>query len=139
VIPEASVILNEVVILTNMGGQKMSTRYLKLFTLHVVVFALSLVVSTNSFAEHGDPKAGQTIYDVNCAVCHGEDGNSPLAAMGVPSFANGDRLDKPFVERYESVCKGKVSEAGIAMPPFCESLSEDDIHNAFAYEETLKE
>jgi mono/diheme cytochrome c family protein len=117
----------------------MSTQYLKLFTLHVVVFALALVVSTNSFAEHGDPNAGQAIYDVNCAVCHGADGNSPMAALGVPSFANGDRLDKPVDDRYESVCKGRVSTGGIAMPPFCGPLSEDDIHNALAYEETLKQ
>ncbi len=117
----------------------MSTQCLKLFTLYIVVFALSLIVSTNSFAAHGDPKAGQTIYDANCAACHGADGNSPMAAMGVPSFAKGERLDKPVDERYESVCKGRASTGGIAMPPFCESLSEDDIHNALAYEETLKE
>ncbi len=118
----------------------MSTQYLKFFALYVIVFALSLVVSTNSYAEHGDPKAGQMIYDVNCAICHGEDGRSPMAAMGVPSFANGDRLDKPFAERYESVCNGKVPDTHAPpMPPFCGPLSEDDIHNALAYEETLKE
>ncbi len=118
----------------------MSTQYLNLFALYVFVFALSLAVSTNSYAEHGDVEAGQMIYDVNCAVCHGVDGHSPMAGLGVPSFANGDRLDKPFEERYKSVCEGKISQSHTPpMPPFCEKLSEDDIHNALAYEETLKE
>ncbi len=142
VMSETSVILNEVVILTIIGDEKMSTQYLTLFTLYVVVFVLSLVVPTNSFAEHGDAKAGQTIYDVNCAVCHGEDGNSPLAAAGmtVPNFAKGERLDKPLAERFESVCKGMRPDPPTPpMPPFCEKLSEDDIHNVLAYEETLKQ
>ncbi len=120
----------------------MGTQYLKLFTLYVVFFALSLVVSTNSFAEHGDPKAGQAIYDANCAICHGADGNSPLAAAGmaVPNFAKGDSLDKPFAERFESVCKGKIPDPPTPpMPPWCEKLSEDEIHHAMAYEEALKQ
>ena len=37
----------------------------------------------------GYPTAGKAIYDSNCAVGHGGDGNSPLVAAGmaVPNFA----------------------------------------------------
>jgi cytochrome c oxidase cbb3-type subunit 3 len=116
-------------------------RYLKLTTLSVVAFALLMVVPTGSFAG-GDAAAGKAVYDANCGACHGMDGNSPMEAMGVPSFAKGEGLDKPFAERYESVCKGKASEAGMGAPPmpaFCDSLSETDINNALAYEDTLKQ
>jgi cytochrome c oxidase cbb3-type subunit 3 len=116
-------------------------RYLKLNTLVVGAFALFMVIATDSFAS-GDAAAGKAVYDANCGACHGMDGNSPMEAMGVPSFAKGERLDKPFTERYESVCKGKASEAGMGAPPmpaFCDTLSEVDINNALAYEETLKQ
>ncbi len=116
-------------------------RYLKLTTLFVVAFALFMVVATDSFAS-GDAAAGKAVYDANCGACHGMDGNSPMEAMGVPSFAKGERLDVPFAQRYESVCKGKASEAGMGAPPmpaFCDTLSEADINNALAYEETLKQ
>ena len=116
-------------------------RYLKLFMLSVVTFGLFIVIATDSFAG-GDAAAGKAVFDTNCSACHGMDGNSPMAAMGVPSFATGERLDKPFDARFESVCKGKESEAGMGappMPPFCETLSEDDVRNAVAYTETLKQ
>ncbi len=115
----------------------MTLRFVNICTVFVAFFALTMLVATDGFAE-GDAAAGKAIYDVNCANCHGADGNSPMAAMGVPSFANSDRLDKPVDERYESVCKGKASASGIAMPPFCGPLSEADIRNALAYEETFK-
>lgn len=116
-------------------------RYLKLLTLVVGIFAFTVLISTDSYAEHGDPAAGKTIFDANCSVCHGADGMSPLAAAGmaVPNFALGERLDKPFAERFKSVCEGRTPEPPTPpMPPNCEKLSVDDIHNAIAYEETLK-
>jgi mono/diheme cytochrome c family protein len=116
-------------------------RCLKLTALFVGAFALFMVVVTDSFAV-GDAAAGKAVFETNCAACHGADGNSPMAALGVPSFANGDRLDKPFDARFESVCKGKESEAGMGAPPmqpFCGTLSEDDVRNAVAYTETLKQ
>ncbi len=115
-------------------------RYLKLTTLFVVAFALFMVVATDSFAA-GDAAAGKAVYDANCGACHGMDGNSPMEAMGVPSFAKGERLDVPFDERFNSACKGKESTAGMGAPPmpaFCDTLSEADINNALAYEDTLK-
>ncbi len=115
-------------------------KYLKLFMFAVITFGLFMVVATDSFAS-GDAAAGKAIYDANCSACHGADGNSPMEAMGIPSFAKGQALDKPLAERYQSVCNGKESTAGMGAPPmpgFCSSLSEADINNALAYEDTLK-
>ncbi len=115
-------------------------KYLKLFMFAVVTFGLFMVVATDSFAG-GDAAAGKAIYDANCSACHGADGTSPMEAMGIPSFSKGQRLDVPLADRYKSVCEGKASEAGMGAPPmpgFCSSLSEADINNALAYEETLK-
>jgi mono/diheme cytochrome c family protein len=115
-------------------------RLMNLFTLIVGIFAVILLIATNGFAG-GDAAAGKAVYDKNCSACHGADGNSPMEAMGVPSFAKGQALDKPLAERFESVCKGKESAAGLGappMPPFCDTLSEADINNALAYEETFK-
>ena len=119
----------------------MMVRFLKFFTLLVGVFAFTMLASTDSYAEHGDPAAGKAVYEANCGVCHGMDGNSPLAAAGmaVPNFAKGERLDKPFEERFKSVCEGRTPEPPTPpMPPNCEKLSVDEIHNAIAYEETFK-
>ena len=118
----------------------MMLRFVKMCTLFVAFFALTIVLASESFAE-GDAAAGQAIFDANCAICHGSDGHSPLAAAGmaVPNFANGDRLDKPVEERFNSVCKGRNPDPPTPpMPPFCDKLSEQDIYNALAYEETFK-
>jgi mono/diheme cytochrome c family protein len=117
----------------------MILRLIKLGALFVALFMLTIAVATDSFAE-GDAAAGMEIFSANCAVCHGADGHSPLAAAGmsVPNFADGDRLDKPVEERFNSVCKGLVPDPPTPpMPAFCDQLSEQDIHNALAYEESL--
>ncbi len=116
-------------------------RYFKLTALFVGAFALFMVVTTDSFAG-GDAAAGKAVFDANCAICHGADGNSPLAAAGmaVPSFAKGERLDKSFDDRFNSVCKGATPDPPTPpMPAMCETLSEDDVRNAIAYTETLKQ
>jgi cytochrome c6 len=120
---------------------KTMLHYLKLTTLIIGVIALFMAVSTDSFAG-GDAAAGKAVYEANCASCHGADGNSPMAAAGmaVPSFANGERLDKPFEERFNAVCNGVTPEPPTPpMPAFCENLGETDVRNAVAYTETLKQ
>ncbi len=72
------------------------------------------------------------IYQSSCAACHGFDG-APIMA-GVPSFANGERLEKGDSELLASIENGKIPEAGgIAMPPWKESLSEDEMESALRY------
>jgi mono/diheme cytochrome c family protein len=114
----------------------------KVFTLFVGIFSLFLLVSTESFAEGGDPKAGKDVYETNCALCHGIDGMSPVAEaanMPVPNFAKGDRLDKPFEVLFASVCEGLFPDPPTPpMPPWCKILSHEEIRNAIAYAKTLK-
>jgi mono/diheme cytochrome c family protein len=59
---------------------KIMLHHMKLFTLIVSIFTLTLFMATDSFAEHGNAEAGRAVFDANCAICHGADGNSPLAA-----------------------------------------------------------
>ncbi len=116
-------------------------RYLKFVMLAAITFGLFMVVATDSFAG-GDAAAGKAVFDANCSACHGMDGNSPMEAMGVPSFAKGQRLDVPFDDRFNSACKGKESTAGMGAPPmpaFCDTLSKDDVRNAVTYAESLKQ
>jgi mono/diheme cytochrome c family protein len=117
--------------------------FLKQFTLFVGIFSLFLLVSTESFAGEGNPKAGKAIYITNCALCHGLDGISPVAAatpeLHVPNFAKGDRMDKPFEVLFQSVCEGLFPDPPTPpMPPWCKILSEEEIRNALAYVLTFK-
>ena len=119
--------------------------FLKLFTLFVGIFSLILLISTESFAGEGNPKAGKAIYVTNCALCHGLDGISPVAAatpeLHVPNFANGDRVGqhplKCCLNQYVRDCSPIHQPP--PMPPWCKILSEEEIRNALAYVKNTQE
>ncbi len=69
---------------------------------------------------------GKEIFHERCAVCHGADGNAMLP--GAPSFAKGERLDKPDEELLKTIRHGKGM-----MPPWEGVLSSKEQHDALGY------
>ncbi|MFQ5900350.1 MAG: c-type cytochrome [Thermodesulfobacteriota bacterium] len=119
----------------------MNSRFCKFLVIIVGIVAFSLLALNPSFAEHGDVAKGEEIFNTICQSCHGPGGNPVLP--GIPVFAKGERMDKPFAERFKSVCEGKnPAPPTPPMPPMCDSnggpFTVDQIHDAMAFEETLK-
>ncbi len=81
--------------------------------------------------------ATKEIYHANCAACHGFDGTPGM--IGVPNFAKGERLEKGDPELLVSMRDGKVTEAaGIAMPPWKGTLSEEEMRAVLGYLRVIK-
>ncbi len=84
-----------------------------------------------------DPKHGKELYDVRCALCHGEKGKGGKGALGI-NLTNPvvqKELDPEFLAR--TVRDGR---SGTPMPPFGEEglgLSDQDIADIVSYVRTL--
>ncbi len=96
-----------------------------------VAFVLLMTFGfTGAYAEEkGDANTllrGKEIFHERCAVCHGADGNAMLP--GAPSFAKGERLDKPDKELLSTIQHGKNM-----MPPWEGVISKEEQHDALSY------
>ena len=105
----------------------MSSKLLK----RPLVLALLLTCGISVPALAGDSQAGGVLFQEKCAVCHGPDGHAKLP--GAPSFANGERMEKP-----DDLLKQTVQNGKNAMPPFKTMLSEAQIGDLLAFVRTLK-
>lgn len=86
-------------------------------------------------------KAGATLYDNNCAACHGDEGKgdgpqarflSPRPAdLTAAKLKHGDSDQDLF----NTISKGVD---GTAMNPWARSLKEDEIHALVAYVQSLR-
>lgn len=74
---------------------------------------------------------GKETFEEYCAACHGFDGIKQVPKA--PSFAVGERLEKPDYELIKMIKEGKGNE----MPPWEEDLSEPEIMNVLSYIRTL--
>lgn len=78
----------------------------------------------------GDPNAGYTVFQTNCAACHGDQGQGRIGATLNTAFA----AIEPGAFVVETVRRGVE---GSLMPPFALEnggpLSDDDINNVAAY------
>ena len=72
----------------------------------------------------GDAAAGESVFAENCAVCHGADG---YGGSGGP-----DLRTMPLAKTEEGAIE-QVTNGGGGMPPFGETLSEEEIANVAAY------
>lgn len=83
----------------------------------------------------GTVATGQTIYDANCAVCHGADGLSipPGGAMGFDDFVGA--LSNANPEEFQH--KVSFGQPGTAMPLLANELTVTEIGNLGAYAQTL--
>jgi mono/diheme cytochrome c family protein len=72
----------------------------------------------------GDPKAGESIFAQNCAVCHGTDGHG---GPGGP-----DLRTMPLAKTEEGAIQ-QVTNGGGGMPPFGGQLSSEEIEDVASY------
>lgn len=79
----------------------------------------------------GNANNGGTIFQAKCAACHGKDGKAVLP--GAPSFAKGERMEKP-----DSALKVSITNGLNTMPPFKGVLSDSQIGDLLAYVRKLK-
>jgi mono/diheme cytochrome c family protein len=77
------------------------------------------------------PQAGQVLYEKYCAGCHGFNGIS--AYVHSPSFALGERLDKPDGELMRTLLLGKGE-----MPNWDDKFSRDQLQDVLRFVRTLQ-
>ena len=83
----------------------------------------------------GDPIAGSGKFAGTCAVCHGQAGSGDLGlAPGLTS--DGHASHHPDRQIREWIAKGKMG-LGANMPPYGDSLNEQDISDVIAYVKSL--
>jgi mono/diheme cytochrome c family protein len=90
---------------------------------------LLMLAPVSSFA--GNANNGGAIFQAKCAACHGKDGNAVLP--GAPSFAKGERMEKP-----NSSLKVSITNGLNTMPPFKGVLSDGQVGDLLAYVRKLK-
>lgn len=101
-----------------------------------LLFSLALSAATlfvsSAFAESipsglGDTSKGQQIASQVCAVCHGNDGNSPLVANPNLAGQHAEYLYKQLAE-FKSGTRANAIMAGMVA-----NLSDEDLRNLAAY------
>ncbi len=78
-------------------------------------------------ASIGDPSKGGPIAAQMCAVCHGPDGNSPLAMNPILATQHSEYLYKQLMN-FKSGARSNAIMTGMTI-----SLSDDDLRNLAAY------
>lgn len=92
--------------------------------------ALALAASAQCAAA-ADVIAGQRLYAVHCAACHGQDGRAVMP--NAPSFERGERLMQPDTALAASIRRGRF-----AMPAYAGVMSDREIFDVIAYLRTLR-
>lgn len=101
--------------------------------MRTLLFASAFVLAgglTLSGAHAANPATGRTVYEANCAACHGPDGTATVP--GTPNFAKRERLEKPDGQLLNSIRHGLN-----IMPAWQGQLSNDEISSALMYIRTL--
>jgi mono/diheme cytochrome c family protein len=115
------------------------------------VFGLALVLvlpaATIGWAESKtvlspEAKAGQKVFDENCALCHNADQTKNKIGPGMKGIMKNKEL--PFSHKpatvanvREQIEKGNPQGKPMPMPPFASKLSKTDMNNLIAYLKTL--
>ena len=90
-----------------------------------------------------DIKAGKTIYQNRCAICHGKsgDGNGRIAqAIKAPTPYNLTQSSLPDIQLKQIISKGgKAVSRSSGMPPWESELSTAEIESVIEYIKTFRE
>jgi mono/diheme cytochrome c family protein len=98
--------------------------------------ALTAAVSTAAVlafatdAQAGNPIAGKRIYDANCVLCHGVDGQP--RAPGTPNFVRRERMEFPDTKLMTSLRNSKN-----LCPSWRSTLTDMDLSDVITYIRTL--
>ncbi len=87
-------------------------------------------------AADGDAKKGEAAVSDNCAVCHNTDSTEMKIGPGLKGLYKREKLvnGKPV---NDANVKALITEGSGGMPPFGDSVSNDDKDNIVAYLKTL--
>ena len=119
-----------------------------IYGLFILALSLALPAATVSWAEGkkaeltGPAKAGQKLFDENCAVCHFADQTANKIGPGMKGILKNKEL--PYSHRPATAAnvqgqieKGNPDGKPMPMPAFGTRLSKTDINNLIAYLKTL--
>jgi cytochrome c len=83
----------------------------------------------------GDAAKGKAVFD-QCSGCHSADSNETIVGPGLKGLFKHDKLKngKPV---NEANVRAMINEGGNGMPPFADSLSDQDKSDVIAYLKTL--
>jgi mono/diheme cytochrome c family protein len=110
---------------------------MKISIIAVALCGIALMAGSVVFA--GDAAKGKAIYEKNCLMCHGAQGNGdgPAAAMVRPkptNFTSPESKKKSDAELLKTIESGSP---GTPMAPWKETLSPQQIQDVLAYVRNL--
>lgn len=94
------------------------------------------VADDPDFQLDGDPEAGQEIYAIQCASCHGAQGGGDGAAAAAldPSPADFSQIELSAARVYRVTRNGGLAaNLAATMPAFGTQLNEQQLHDVTAY------
>jgi cbb3-type cytochrome c oxidase subunit III len=94
-----------------------------------------LLISTLALQAGPAPDAGGDLFKQKCAMCHGADGKG-FPALKTPDFTDPKVQASLTDEEITKIIKN--GKPGTAMPPFKDSLSDDQIKSLVGYIRSLK-
>jgi mono/diheme cytochrome c family protein len=112
------------------------TRRITHLALTTFVAGSYLVVLSPGVWAKGSAKAGKSLFEGKCAMCHAKDGSgdSPMGkGMKVPDLRSKTLQKQTDAEIYDVIAKGKGM-----MPHYSSQLSKEQINDLVAYIRTLK-
>ena len=117
--------------------QDQTERHVMFASLMLLVLFIGLtffVVSIAQASPAPDRAADSATFRTKCAMCHGPDGSGSEVgkSMHVPDLRSPEVQKRPDAELAQIVSDGKGG-----MPPFKNSLSEDQIHSLVSYIRSL--
>jgi len=117
--------------------QDHTKRHVLFASLMLLVLFIGLtffVVSIAQASPAPDRAADSATFRTKCAMCHGPDGSGSEVgkSMHVPDLRSPEVQKRPDAELAQIVSDGKGG-----MPPFKNSLSEDQIHSLVSYIRSL--
>jgi mono/diheme cytochrome c family protein len=110
---------------------KKLTHRVAFLALSTFVAASYLVMLAPGVWAKGNAKAGQSLFDAKCAMCHAKDGsgNSPMGkGMKVPDLRSQTVQKQTDAAIYDVIAKGKKM-----MPQYGSQLSKEQINELVAY------